>query len=1002
MYKESLKMLNPQQLKAVETIDGPVFVNAGPGTGKTQILTLRIAHIIEQMGADYADSIVALTFTNAAVRSMKERLAQFTNHETAARVGIFTFHSFAQHIIQSYPEYFKDRSRFILASDLERYEIVQSILTNDIEFGVLKPLYDEYFYLQAVISSLSVIKREGYSPDEFSELVERSYEDSLQDESLQYKKDGKFGKKGEVRKSELLKINKNRDKQRELAKIYELYQDKLEEKKYFDYTDLLLVVNKELSENDELRMVLQEKYQYILVDEHQDTNNAQIQLLQQLIDNPVWEGKPNIFTVGDAKQSIFSFAGATNSSFSAIETMVQEETHIFLQDNYRSGQHVLDESYSLITESEEHKDESTLSSFFKHEGDIEVYEFSNYKFELVWIAQKIKALIESGVDENEIAVLFRKNSQANIIRGALQHLGVAVRDYSKRNVLDEPHINKLFHLCRSLDDLEDNVHLSRVLYASFLGIDPHAVSKVLRKIRSNRKDTRKSIYSIISSEKELKDLDIDIPTRKQFANFAQMLATAKIKSENDPIPDVFTYILRESGVLAHAITANDSVQALTAIDALYDEIKKEYGANPQFSLKDFNSLIELMKERGMRIDIPPTTSQGVTLTTFHGSKGLEFEHVFLYHTLSGNAPSRLITLPFDASGSYIEEERRLFFVALTRAKKHLYITYPRLSVDGKEVLPVSFVQDREHILYVDTSGFELQSAPVVTQFLQESSYEPLSLASHEYIRDRFLSRPLSVSALNNFMDSPVLYYFRNLILLPEPLSDTLEFGNCIHYILEQFFKESIRTKSIPDWEMMQQITEKTTSDLARWNKFTVRALSTMKGYFDEHHEHMVVPDEVEFPIFGATFTHREHTIQLTGRIDKIERGEHGEVVVVDYKTGRSYSEQSGSKKEKEKRRSKIERQAVFYALLLDEYRGGMYRTRTAVFDYIEETEKSGYERHMVTITDEMIETLRDEIRSMIDTVTSKDFINSIIMNDDLNDSYKELFDLISESIHSEE
>jgi len=376
---------------------------------------------------------------------------------------------------------------------------------------------------------------------------------------------------------------------------------------------------------------------------------------------------------------------------------------------------------------------------------------------------------------------------------------------------------------------------------------------------------------------------------------------------------------------------------------------------------------------------------------------LEFGHVFLYHTLASRAPSRLITLPFDSGASYTEEERRLFFVVLTRAKQNIYITYPRLSLDGKEVLPVSFVQDRENITYPNTDQFEKDNASVVSQFIQASQHEPLTLISHEYIQERFLARPLSVSALNNFMDSPVLYYFRNLILLPEPLSDTLEFGNCIHHILEVFFQNSIQQQAIPDWEAMQQIIEKTTSERPTWNKFLARATDTIKGYFKHYEHEMKIPEEVEYPIFGATFEHGGHTIQLTGRIDKIERDEDGAIVVIDYKTGRSYSEQSGSKDEKSKRRAKIQRQAVFYALLLDEYRGGAYKTRKAVFDYIEETEKSGYERHEVGVTDEMIEELRQEIRDMIDVVTSEGFINSIVVSDDLSDSYKELFELISES-----
>jgi len=320
-YQEAFDQLNTQQKKAVSTIDGPVFVLAGPGTGKTQMLTLRIAHIVDTMGADAADSILALTFTNAAVRSMKDRLTSFTDHETAARVGIFTFHSFAQYIIQEYPEAFGERGSFVLIGDLERYTLVQDILTNDIEFGPIKPLYDEHFYLREVIARISDIKREGYTHDEYLESVEKNYKDSLGDESLRYKTNTKFGKKGDLKVKEVAKLEKRVEKQRALAEVFKKYQEKLEQEQYFDYADLLYVLRKVMKEDDELRAELQERYQYILVDEHQDTNSAQLEILELLISNPVWERKPNIFTVGDLKQAIFSFAGSSGASFKQLKSL---------------------------------------------------------------------------------------------------------------------------------------------------------------------------------------------------------------------------------------------------------------------------------------------------------------------------------------------------------------------------------------------------------------------------------------------------------------------------------------------------------------------------------------------------------------------------------------------------------------------------------------------------------------------------------------------------------
>ncbi len=995
-YKDALELLNDEQKEAVLHIDGPVSVSAGPGTGKTQILTLRIAHIIETLGADTADSILALTFTNSAVRSMRDRLAAFTNYETAYRVPLFTFHSFAQHLITSYPIYFQDKSQFRIASDIERIEILQEILKTKIDFGVLKPLFDEHFYLRDIMFGIGKIKTEGYTPDEYRRKIEEKYKSQLEDESLYYKRDSKFGKKGEIKRAELTKIDAQKAKNEELATIYELYQEELVTRRFFDYSDLILTVLHELDTNDAFKQDVQEQYQYVLVDEHQDTNDGQNRLLAHLIDNPVWERKPNIFTVGDAKQSIFRFAGATEDSFRALDAHVSDMKHIELKTNYRSGQHILDQAYSTITESEHHAQEETLQSFFDHAGVMELRNFSNYKYELMFIADSIKQKLDAGADPNEIAVLYRKNYYAEDLRAIFDLYAIPYRDYSKKNLLDDIQMKKLFLLFRACVSFNSDEYLSKLLYSDFIDVHPFSVSKILQKVRSNRKEERKNIYAVISDKKILQSLDISTKEIQTLLSFSEFLAEAHTKSHNEQFLNIFSFILRESGFLQFLVALPDNAQALASLDTLFNEVKRESFAKESYVLTDFISYITVMKEYKLSIEIPTEHRDGVSLITFHGSKGLEFEDVYLYKAVETRKVPQKISLALDISDGSYEDERRLLFVALTRAKKNVYISYPEVDYQDKSQSLISFLREQDLVTDVDTKEFEAKQGVPVLTMLQEPDEFTLSLLDPEYITKRFTSRGLSVSALNNFIDSPVLYFFRNLVLLPEAMSDVLEFGNCIHRVLEDFFKRAMIDKSCGSKADLVATYRNVIQEVHRWAKYESQAIPLLEAYWQEYSESMRVPLEVEYGVFGLEFQlDSGSTIQLAGRIDKIEQDEEGNIVVVDYKTGKTYSEKKGKNKEDTaKKKEAITRQAVFYALLLESYRGGRYATRNVIFDFVQKNKSDVFERYEVNVTDEQILNLKEEINTMADSILSGQFVRDVYSTQDIDDSYKELFDIL--------
>ena len=483
-FEEEYKKLNPAQKEAVEAIDGPVMVVAGPGTGKTKILTLRIANIL--IKTDTApESILALTYTTSGVIAMREKLLEIIG-DRAYRVNIFTFHAFCEHIIKEFPFYFEELEDGRVVTDLERVEIVESIIKKN-KFEHLVSFHDEFSFLNKIVDGVLTIKREGLSPEDFVEKLPVWKKELLKDESIYYKKDfGKF-KKGQIKPAEEEKIKKKIERAGELAEIFELYQKELKSHGLYDFSDMILYVLEELSKNKDLKADVQEKYQYLLVDEHQDTNEGQNNIIEFLTNALHLEGKPNIFTVGDEKQSIYRFQGASAETFSRFENLYKDIKSIKLKENYRSTQNILNGAHSLIVKSKGLEDSIRLHSNIKDNQKINVLEFSNYKFELLYLALDIKSKIESGVAPSEIAVLYRANKNVSDVKTILDFYQIPYTIFSKDKVLDDPNIRNLINILKVISNLNDDHHLGKVFFAKFLNLDAYDVVRILDKYKSLRK-----------------------------------------------------------------------------------------------------------------------------------------------------------------------------------------------------------------------------------------------------------------------------------------------------------------------------------------------------------------------------------------------------------------------------------------------------------------------------------------------------------------------------------
>ncbi len=967
--------LNKDQKEAVNTIDGPVMVVAGPGTGKTQILALRIANILKKTDAK-PEEILALTFTNSGVISMRDRLQKMIG-DTAYRINIFTFHSFCEHIIKDFPFYFKKFTGARVLNDLERVQILEEILKQN-NFSELSTFNDEFYFLKDIVRAVNNIKKEGLTPAQFKELIPSWRNALLADENVYYKRDYGEYKKGDIKPAEKEKIDHKIEKVNELVAIFELYQAQLDKLGRYDFSDMILSVLAELETNLDLKADLSEKFQYFLVDEHQDTNHGQNRLLELLTDAPHLEGKANIFAVGDEKQSIYRFQGASRETFRHFESLYKGVKNITLLENYRSTQNILDTATALIKHNTDLEDTPNLHANNSKNDKVVVREFSNYKFELLFLAEDIKNKINSGVKPADIAVIYRAHKYVFDIKSVFDHRQIPYTILSKGHILNDSNIRNLITILRVVHNPHDEESLGMALFINFLDLDAYDSVKVLEKFRRTRTEGKKHIFAIIENKKALQEAEVK--NVDKFLAFAELVKKLKIEAGDGDFPNFFKSFLESSGYLKEMLSANDGQDRLLKIDKLFDEIKKQAGERADYKLADFIYFVDAFLKYNLDLESSsPEVIEGVNLMTAHGSKGREFEYVYIINAIrrgwEGSGASGAIDLPIAEYEGDIEDERRLFYVAMTRAKHGLAISYAHSDNDGRENEASEFLAeiDDAYISKENMTDFGEANLSKLSNFITPVQ-NLQSLQEPKYIRDLFFRRTLNVSALNNYLSCPIKYFYKNLLQLPSSYESRLEFGSTIHKALEDFFRQSREAEKILSKKELVKIfvellNEKSFNEKEE-KKFRERGEELLSEYYDEYAKTWTHKVDLEKYIKRDFVVDSGESITISGMIDKIEYLDDlfgGKVNVVDYKTGRSFSEKSKDEKKD------YERQIVFYHLLLDGY-GKNITINHSVLDFIEKNKKGKFEQHSFPVMQENLDELKQEINTCVREVLSLEFL----------------------------
>ncbi len=959
-FEELYRKLNPEQKEAVDTIEGPVMVVAGPGTGKTQVLILRIAKILQETDIE-PENILALTFADAASYEMRKRLADMIG-PLAWRVAIFTFHRFCNEIIQDYPEDFPEIIGSLNITETDQIRIAQEIISSS-NLRYLKPFGDQFYYVKPLLKTISDLKREGIGAKEFSRASIHKHK-----------------QRGRYRVLER-QIGKNK----ELALFYEKYQQALQERKYYDYDDMILKVVEKLSENEDFRISLQEQYHYILADEHQDANKAQNRVIELL---GSYDKNPNIFIVGDEKQAIFRFQGASLENFLYVQRKYPKVKLIRLIRNYRSTQAILDAAGHLMAQEKNSLRAQGKSRSIK----IKVYEFSHPDVELFFLGELIKKKIEQGTDSNQIAVLFRDNKDAIPVVWALRKKGIPFVLESDQDVLTDEYIKKLIVILRAIAHFGEDEILYQMLHIDFLGIEPLTIYKLgeiaVRVKMSLHEALRRSAY--------LREFETE--DQQKLSEIYKKFSRWHTKSLNVSVGELFEQVVRESGLLADLLSREDSYERMEKLRRFFSEIRSLGTFHGKSTLADFVEHLRIIEEHGISLQKSAGTiaRSGVRLMTAHKAKGREFTLVCIPHAVDRHWGNRRIVqhfaLPeilgfFSENSRADEEERKLFYVALTRARREVHITYAKEGIEGRSQMPSRFVQELDPLLKEekDVSSIEAEFMEHQDSMFRAVVQTKVSIQEKEFLKKLFYERGLSVTALNNYGECPWKYFYINLIRIPKAPTKHQLYGIAVHKCLEEFFKRYKIQEDVSKEYLLSRF-EHHLSQVpfmpTDWREVLERGKHALSGYYDTYYPNWQRNVLTEFTIKDVFFedAELEEPLRLTGKIDKLEFLSDGlGVNVVDYKTGQPKSRNEIEGKTKNAR-GDYWRQLVFYRLLMDKHKRGKYRMVSGELDFVEPNVRGKYKKEKFEVESKDVRELEELIRKVAREIANLTFWDTTCKN----------------------
>ncbi len=1033
-FEKRYVKLNQAQKQAVDTINGPVMVIAGPGTGKTELLSIRTANILK-LTDTLPENILCLTFTESGANAMRERLTEIMGKD-AYKVAVHTFHSFGSEVINQNGQYFYQGAHFMPADELSSYEIIQDIFKKlDYNNPLASKLNDEFTHLSNSLTAISEIKKSGLTSDELLNILDDNnyviekaeqlltpifknrINKNMAVELIKHidtirNSDGKVASSTIVPLSivmadslasatnEAIELNstkpitawrniwfkkddsgdfvmKSKSRQtklRALCFVYEKYLANMQKASLYDFDDMILRVVHAMEVFDDLRYNLQEKYQYILVDEFQDTNMAQMRILHNLTNNIIQGDTPNIMVVGDDDQAIYSFQGADISNILNFRTNYPKAKLITLTDNYRSTADILSGSRNLIIQGHDRLEnmiddlDKRLTPNNKNLGQsVYLHEADTISDERHFIVSDIKKCIKSGAKPNEIAVLTRRHHEINAILPYFSKAGIAVNYERRDNVLDVEPIKLIEQIAQLLINImrgqHDNLNtcLPEILAHKAWGIETIRLwdlSLMAHNSHTSWLDTMAKIPEFSKLHDWLISnalLINDTPLEKMLDIIIGKVNNTSKTEQAEFVSPIYNFYFPSENLNNNP---NDYLQYLEALRTIRSKLR-EYKPNQTPTLTTFVEFIALNRKLGSTISVIRRSVQSdsaINVMTVHKSKGLEFDTVYIFNAVDNiwgekaRSRNRLISypenLPLSPAGETEDERLRLFYVATTRAKNNLHISYSLSDDSGKNTLKAAFLVDSKWAvkpIIMPSDHKQLVEATELAWY--QPLVDPTTNDMKDLLKPMLENYRLSVTHLTNFLDvtrgGPAKFLLTNLLRFPQSKSSNAAYGTAIHATLQNahlHFTSTGKRQAIEDivssFEQYLNNQHLATQD---FQNYLQRGSDALQNFLDNKYNSFKTSQQTELNFVG------QHSIidkaHIVGKLDLVDIDkQHKTFTVTDYKTGKPSVNWSGKTEPERIKLHKYKQQLMFYKLLVENARDYYdYSVEKATMQFIEPT-----------------------------------------------------------------
>lgn len=853
--------LNKEQQEAIKFGDGPLLIIAGAGTGKTTVVTERIKYLIFSKKAK-ASEILALTFTEKAAREMEERV-DVSMPYGYTQMWLMTFHSFCDRILRREALHIGLDPKYKLMSEAESVQLIRKNLFK-FELNYFRPLGNPNKFIDGMLQHFSRLQDEDISPSDYSTWVKK--QKATSDE-------------------EKIEI----EKWQELSKVYKAYDELKTREGLMDFGDMIVKTLKIFRERPNILKEYKKQFKYLLVDEFQDTNYAQNELVKLLT------GKNgNITVVADDDQSIYRFRGAAVSNVIQFRNSFPKTKIIVLTKNYRSNQEILDKSYGLIqfnnpdrlevVEKIDKKLISQISSDRKHSGGVDAVKFlhiDRVENEADKIAQTINELRkENDYDYFDFAILVRANNHGEPIMRALGRHGIPHQFLGPGRLFKQPEVVDLISYLKVLYNYEDSISFYRLLSIDSLGISGRHLIELGNYSKKNN-------ISLFEAAEEIGDDKV----KKITSLINKHLDLAKKESAGQ----ILYYFLEETGLLQKLLMPEspEAEKVAKNISKLFDKLKSYEADHEDVSVTAMVDYLDLSMELGespLAADADWMEVDAVNILTVHGAKGLEFPVVFLVNLVAQRFPSteRREQIPIPEGlikevspvGDYhLEEERRLFYVGMTRAKERLFLTAADYYGEGKREKKISpFV--------FETLGEKVAAGENLTKHEQLSflEYKP-SKDITAIQEEKTVINYLSYSQIETFETCPMHYKLRYIYKLPTPPSASASFGTSMHAAIKEFYDLIIK-KEKPSEDLLFKLLKKNWvnggfKDKKHEKEFFEKGKLYLSGFLKHGFSKQILPVAMELP-FNIPLG---NGLKIGGKIDRVDDLGNGEIEIVDYKTG---------------------------------------------------------------------------------------------------------------------